>query len=146
MHPILVTGGAGFIGGEFVRQWIAEEASPVVTLDKLTSAGNLDSPAVIAGSQRHIFCQGDRGDPGRVRGLLQKHRPRAIVNFTAESHVDRSIDVSKIQGELGRKPGLSFNEAIRQTVSWYLDNTAWMATIANGGSRRDRIGLSGHTA
>jgi dTDP-glucose 4,6-dehydratase len=92
MHPILVTGGAGFIGGEFVRQWIAEEASPVVNLDKLTYAGNLDSLASIAGNPRHIFCEGDIGDPERVRGLLQKHRPRAIVNFAAESHVDRSID------------------------------------------------------
>ena len=92
MHPILVTGGAGFIGGEFVRQWIAEEASPVVNLDKLTYAGNLDSLASIAGNPRHIFCQGDIGDPECVRGLLQKHRPRAIVNFAAESHVDRSID------------------------------------------------------
>jgi dTDP-glucose 4,6-dehydratase len=92
MHSILVTGGAGFIGGEFVRQWIAEEPSAVVNLDKLTYAGNLDSLAAIAGNPRHIFCQGDIGDPECVRGLLQKHRPRAIVNFAAESHVDRSID------------------------------------------------------
>jgi dTDP-glucose 4,6-dehydratase len=92
MRPILVTGGAGFIGGEFVRQWIAEESSAVVNLDKLTYAGNLDSLAAIAGDPRHIFCQGDIGDPECVRGLLEKHRPRAIVNFAAESHVDRSID------------------------------------------------------
>ena len=92
MRPILVTGGAGFIGGEFVRQWIAEEASPVVNLDKLTYAGNLDSLAEIAGNPRHIFCRGDIGDPECVRSLLRDHRPRAIVNFAAESHVDRSID------------------------------------------------------
>lgn len=91
-RPILVTGGAGFIGGEFVRQWIAEEQSPVVNLDKLTYAGNLESLADISGSSRHIFCQGDIGDAEFVRGLLQRHRPQAIVNFAAESHVDRSID------------------------------------------------------
>lgn len=88
----MVTGGAGFIGGEFVRQWIAEENSPVVNLDKLTYAGNLESLAEIAGDPRHLFYQGDIGNAEFVRGLLQKHCPRAIVNFAAESHVDRSID------------------------------------------------------
>jgi dTDP-glucose 4,6-dehydratase len=92
MRPILVTGGAGFIGGEFVRQWIAEEESPVINLDKLTYAGNLDSLAEISGNPRHVFCQGDIGDTVCVRGLLEKHHPRAVVNFAAESHVDRSID------------------------------------------------------
>jgi dTDP-glucose 4,6-dehydratase len=92
MQPILVTGGAGFIGGEFVRQWIAEESSPVINLDKLTYAGNLESLASVADDPRHIFVQGDIGDTDCVRGLLQTHRPRAILNFAAESHVDRSID------------------------------------------------------
>ncbi len=92
MRPILVTGGAGFIGGEFVRQWIAEENSPVINLDKLTYAGNLESLASIADNPRHIFTQGDIGDPECVRQLLNTHRPRAIVNFAAESHVDRSIE------------------------------------------------------
>jgi len=92
MQPILVTGGAGFIGGEFVRQWIAEESSPVINLDKLTYAGNLESLASVADDPRHIFVQGDIGDTDCIRGLLQNHRPRAIVNFAAESHVDRSID------------------------------------------------------
>ena len=92
MHPILVTGGAGFIGGEFVRQWIAEEGSAVVNLDKLTYAGNLDSLASIASDPRHLFVKGDIGDSAAVRSLLETHRPRAIVNFAAESHVDRSID------------------------------------------------------
>jgi dTDP-glucose 4,6-dehydratase len=91
MRPILVTGGAGFIGGEFVRQWIAEESSVVVNLDKLTYAGNLDSLAGIAGNSRHVFCQGDIGDAEGVRALLREQRPRAVVNFAAESHVDRSI-------------------------------------------------------
>lgn len=92
MRPILVTGGAGFIGGEFVRQWIADEASPVINLDKLTYAGNLESLAMVADNPRHIFVQGDIGDSECVRQLLQRHRPRAIINFAAESHVDRSID------------------------------------------------------
>jgi dTDP-glucose 4,6-dehydratase len=92
MQPILVTGGAGFIGGEFVRQWIAEERSAVVNLDKLTYAGNLDSLAVIASDPRHVFVHGDIGDSALVQELLERHRPRAVVNFAAESHVDRSID------------------------------------------------------
>lgn len=92
MRPILVTGGAGFIGGEFVRQWIAEEASAVINLDKLTYAGNLDSLAGVAHDARHVFVQGDIGDSECVRHLLHTHQPRAIVNFAAESHVDRSID------------------------------------------------------
>jgi len=92
MQPILVTGGAGFIGGEFVRQWIAEERSAVVNLDALTYAGNLDSLAKVAHDSRHEFVKGNIGDPTLVRSLLCKYRPWAIVNFAAESHVDRSID------------------------------------------------------
>jgi dTDP-glucose 4,6-dehydratase len=92
MQPILVTGGAGFIGGEFVRQWIAEESSAVVNLDALTYAGNLDSLATIAGDPRHVFVKGSIDDAALVRSLLEAHRPRAILNFAAESHVDRSID------------------------------------------------------
>jgi dTDP-glucose 4,6-dehydratase len=92
MQSILVTGGAGFIGGEFVRQWIAGEPGTVVNLDKLTYAGNLDSLAAIAADPRHVFVRGDIGDAELVGGLLERHRPRAVVNFAAESHVDRSID------------------------------------------------------
>ena len=92
MQPILVTGGAGFIGGEFVRQWIAHEPSAVINLDKLTYAGNIDSLAEVATNPRHIFIEGDFGDSARVQSLLQEHRPRGIINFAAESHVDRSID------------------------------------------------------
>jgi dTDP-glucose 4,6-dehydratase len=92
METILVTGGAGFIGSCFVRQWIAEESSTLVNLDKLTYAGNLDSLEPVSGSERHVFVQGDIGDRDLVASLLREHRPRAIVNFAAESHVDRSID------------------------------------------------------
>jgi len=92
MQPILVTGGAGFIGGEFVRQWIAGEEGAVVNLDALTYAGNRDSLAGLDHDPRHLLVVGDIGDSSLVRGLLEQHRPRAVLNFAAESHVDRSID------------------------------------------------------
>ena len=92
MNPILVTGGAGFIGGEFIRQWISEEAAPVINLDKLTYAGNLESLESVSGNPHHHFVQGDIGDSECIRQLLTEHRPQAVINFAAESHVDRSID------------------------------------------------------
>ena len=92
MSSILVTGGAGFIGGEFVRQWISEESGTVINLDKLTYAGNLDSLESVTGNPRHIFVHGDIGDSDCIRSLLAQHRPSAVINFAAESHVDRSID------------------------------------------------------
>jgi len=88
---ILVTGGAGFIGANFVLDWLAQADEPVVNLDLLTYAGNLASLAPLAGDARHQFVQGDIGDPALVSQLLATHRPRAIVHFAAESHVDRSI-------------------------------------------------------
>ncbi|MGC4367118.1 dTDP-glucose 4,6-dehydratase [Hydrogenophaga sp. R2] len=88
---ILVTGGAGFIGANFVLDWLARSAEPVVNLDKLTYAGNLENLAPLRGDARHIFAQGDIGDAALVTELLARHRPRAVVNFAAESHVDRSI-------------------------------------------------------
>jgi dTDP-glucose 4,6-dehydratase len=88
---ILVTGGAGFIGANFVLDWLAATAEPVVNLDKLTYAGNLGSLHSLAQDGRHVFVRGDIGDQAVVGALLREHRPRAIVNFAAESHVDRSI-------------------------------------------------------
>jgi dTDP-glucose 4,6-dehydratase len=88
---ILVTGGAGFIGANFVLDWFAHEHEPVVNLDKLTYAGNLGSLSSLAGDARHVFVRGDIGDADLVRTLLERHRPRAVINFAAESHVDRSI-------------------------------------------------------
>lgn len=88
---ILVTGGAGFIGGNFVLDWIAGSEEPVINLDKLSYAGNLETLASLQGNQRHLFVRGDIGDRALVEGLLSEHRPRAVVNFAAESHVDRSI-------------------------------------------------------
>lgn len=90
-RTILVTGGAGFIGSWLVRQLVAV-GRPVVTLDKLTYAGNRESLADVADDARHTFVRGDIGDGPLVRSLLEQHRPVAIVNLAAETHVDRSID------------------------------------------------------
>ena len=88
---ILVTGGAGFIGGNFVLDWLARHDESVVNLDKLTYAGNLETLQSLQGDGRHILVQGDIGDRELVSRLLTQHLPRAVVNFAAESHVDRSI-------------------------------------------------------
>ncbi|HXD50965.1 MAG TPA: GDP-mannose 4,6-dehydratase, partial [Burkholderiales bacterium] len=92
MKTILVTGGAGFIGGNFVLGLLGEGGYRVVNLDKLTYAGNLDTLAGLRGNADHVFVQGDIGDRALVAKLLAEHKPTAIVNFAAESHVDRSID------------------------------------------------------
>lgn len=88
---ILVTGGAGFIGANFVLDWLSMHDESVISLDKLTYAGNPDSLASLHGDARYIFTRGDIGDFNLVSALLAKHRPRAVINFAAESHVDRSI-------------------------------------------------------
>lgn len=88
---VLVTGGAGFIGANFIHQWIQSVQAAIVNLDKLTYAGNLENLASLTGQPRYIFVRGDIGDRELVSGLLQQHRPRAIINFAAETHVDRSI-------------------------------------------------------
>jgi dTDP-glucose 4,6-dehydratase len=88
---ILVTGGAGFIGANFVLDWLAAHNEPVVNLDALTYAGNLENLTSLQGDARHVFVRGDITDRACVDGLLATHRPRAIVHFAAESHVDRSI-------------------------------------------------------
>src|ERR671911_2954736 len=88
---LLVTGGAGFIGSNFVASTIAATGEPIVNLDKLTYAGSLANLEALRNDPRHIFVQGDICDRELVRSLLKKHRPRAIVHFAAESHVDRSI-------------------------------------------------------
>ena len=88
---ILVTGGAGFIGANFVLDWFTQSDEPIVNFDKLTYAGNLQNLASLANDSRHIFVQGDIGDSQLISRLLEQHQPRAIINLAAESHVDRSI-------------------------------------------------------
>ena len=88
---ILVTGGAGFIGANFVLDWIATTSEPVVNVDKLTYAGNLENLASLQNDKRHVFVQADIGDSEVIGQLLAQHQIRAVVNFAAESHVDRSI-------------------------------------------------------
>jgi dTDP-glucose 4,6-dehydratase len=89
--PVLVTGGAGFIGSNFVLQWLADQRTPVTVLDKLTYAGNLENLASVQQDSRYSFVCGDIVDGALVRRLLDEQRPGAIVHFAAESHVDRSI-------------------------------------------------------
>jgi dTDP-glucose 4,6-dehydratase len=91
MERILVTGAAGFIGANFVQQWLAEELPGVVSLDALTYAGNLANLDPVSGDPRHVFVRGDICDEAQVRKLFAEHRPSAVVHFAAESHVDRSI-------------------------------------------------------
>ncbi|MBS1198822.1 MAG: rfbB [Proteobacteria bacterium] len=88
---ILVTGGAGFIGANFILDWLATSDEPVINLDKLTYAGNPENLAALEGDRRYLFAHGDIGDVALVSLLLAEHQPRAIINFAAESHVDRSI-------------------------------------------------------
>lgn len=88
---IFLTGGAGFIGSNFVLEWLKEIGEPVINFDKLTYAGNLNNLASIKNDQRHLFVKGDICDTSHVSSLLAEHKPRAIVHFAAESHVDRSI-------------------------------------------------------
>ncbi|MDD2608888.1 MAG: dTDP-glucose 4,6-dehydratase [Giesbergeria sp.] len=88
---IFITGGAGFIGANFVLDWLASGDEPVLNLDALTYAGNLQNLATLVGDTRHIFVQGDIGDSSLLVRLLAQYQPRAVVNFAAESHVDRSI-------------------------------------------------------
>ncbi len=111
---ILVTGGAGFIGANFVLDWLADGGEPVVNLDKLTYAGNLRSLAPLAGDARHVFTRGDIGDTAVVGALLARHRPRAIVNFAAETHVDRSIRGPAAFVDTNVVGTLAFLECVRE--------------------------------
>jgi dTDP-glucose 4,6-dehydratase len=117
---LLVTGGAGFIGANFVLDWLATSDEPVVNLDALTYAGNAENLAALAGDARHRFVRGDIGDRALVDALLAEHRPRAIVHFAAESHVDRSI--------LG--PGAFIETNVRGTFTLLEAARAHLATLS----------------
>ena len=120
---ILVTGGAGFIGANFILDWLSASDEPVLNLDKLTYAGNLENLAALQGDPRYAFVQGDIGDQALVDRLLAQHRPRAIVNFAAESHVDRSI----------HGPGEFIQTNIVGTFSLLESVRAYCATLDDAG-------------
>jgi dTDP-glucose 4,6-dehydratase len=122
---ILVTGGAGFIGANFVLDWLAETGEPVVNLDKLTYAGNLENLAALAGDIRHVLVREDICERATVDALLAQHRPRAIVHFAAESHVDRSI----------HGPGEFIRTNIEGTFTLLEAARAWWSTL--GGTEKD---------
>src|SRR5258706_4347054 len=88
---VLVTGGAGFIGSNFVLDWLATSAEPVVNVDALTYAGNLENLKQLGSDDRYLFVRGDICDRGVLDRLLAQYKPRAVLHFAAESHVDRSI-------------------------------------------------------
>lgn len=88
---ILITGGAGFIGSNFILEWLVQSDELIVNLDRLTYAGNLENLTSLQGDARHLFVHGDLGDRDLVGRLLARYRPRAVLHFAAESHVDRSI-------------------------------------------------------
>lgn len=124
---LLVTGGAGFIGANFVRDWLARSDEPVVNLDKLTYAGNLASLAALQDDARHRFVRGDIADRELVARLLREHEVRAVVNFAAESHVDRSI----------AGPGDFIQTNIVGVFSLLEEARAWWSELAGG--ERDRF-------
>jgi dTDP-glucose 4,6-dehydratase len=88
---ILITGGAGFIGANFALQWMSKIREPIINIDKLTYAGNISNLSPLKNNKNHLFVEGDIGDYELIEGLLSKYKPRAIINFAAETHVDRSI-------------------------------------------------------
>ncbi len=126
---LLVTGGAGFIGSNFVLDWLAAADEAIVNLDKLTYAGNVHNLASLQGNQRHIFVHGDIGDTALLGALLAKHRPRAVINFAAESHVDRSI--------LG--PGAFIETNIVGTFALLEQIRAYWGSLAQGEKSKFRL-------
>lgn len=110
---ILITGGAGFIGANFVLDWLAQSDEPVINLDKLTYAGNLNSLAGLRHYLDHVFVKGDIGDAALVASLLATHQPRAVLHFAAESHVDRSIQNPAVFIETNVNGTFALLEAVR---------------------------------
>ena len=126
---ILVTGGAGFIGANFVLDWIATEGSPALNFDKLTYAGNPANLASLKGDSRYVFAQGDICDRTLVASLLKQHQPQAIVHFAAESHVDRSI----------HGPGEFVQTNVVGTFSLLEEARAYWGTLAEPAKNRFRF-------
>jgi dTDP-glucose 4,6-dehydratase len=126
-RSILVTGGAGFIGSNFVLDWLAGGGGPVINLDKLTYAGNPANLASVQGNASYTFVHGDICDAGLVAELLRKHRPRAVVHFAAESHVDRSI----VGPEAFLRTNIGGTFTLLQAARAYYDSLA--------GEERDRF-------
>lgn len=126
---ILVTGGAGFIGANFVLDWIATEGSPVLNLDKLTYAGNPANLASLKDDSRYVFAQGDICDRALFAQLLKQHQPQAIVHFAAESHVDRSI----------HGPGEFVQTNVVGTFSLLEETRAYWGTLAEPAKSRFRF-------
>jgi len=119
---ILVTGGAGFIGSNFVLDWLASNDEPVVNIDKLTYAGNLENLASLRDNARHVFVRADICDPQRIPEVLAQYRPRAIVHFAAESHVDRSI----------HSPGAFIETNVRGTFNLLEAARAYWGSLEQG--------------
>lgn len=126
---ILVTGGAGFIGSNFVLDWLSRSNEPVVNCDKLTYAGNPDNLAALAGDDRHVFVRADILDRARIAALLRQYQPRAIVHFAAETHVDRSI----------RGPDEFITTNVNGTFALLSEAHAWWAQMPPGERSRFRF-------
>jgi len=124
---ILVTGGAGFIGANFVLDWLAESSEPVLNLDALTYAGHLESLSSLVGDPRHVFVHGDITDRALLDRLFATHKPRAVVHFAAESHVDRSI----------HGPGAFIHTNVQGTFTLLEAARAFWSTLA--GSEREQF-------
>src|SRR4051794_36676033 len=124
---ILVTGGAGFIGSNFVLDWLARSDEPVVNCDLLTYAGNLDNLAALAGDERHVFVRADIRDRDQLGALLHQYSPRAIVHFAAETHVDRSIHA----------PAPFIETNVNGTFALLAEAHAWWSGLA--GEERERF-------
>jgi len=130
---ILVTGGAGFIGANFVLDWLAQSDEAIINLDALTYAGNLQNLASLAADKRHIFVQGDIGDSSLVAGLLAQYQPRSIINFAAESHVDRSIHGPVVDLAKNLKPSPRGELEITDLNRMYLEQGALTVEIMGRG-------------
>jgi NAD(P)-dependent dehydrogenase (short-subunit alcohol dehydrogenase family) len=124
LHTLLVTGGAGFIGSNFVRDAVLRRGIRVVTLDRLTYAGSLENLADLAQNSGHLFVRGDVRDRPLVQRLLGEHRPAAVVHFAAESHVDRSIDAPGDFVSTNVVGTFELLEAIRAHISTLTPDTA----------------------